>query len=403
MEWGGAAAAWVAPSGMLVLLAPMPQAPEVATVERLPVGAAADGALPGLHHLVEHLAFRGDPAAQGIDAQGALAARGVDANAWTGREAMAFTTAGDPPALPLALWFHAVRGVDPALDAAALGREARIIAQEEAGRPASARRADALRAVLLPEAHPLRADILGDAAALGSWEPAAIREAAAGLRGGPGAVLVVAGPLDAASVEAAWAAGTGEALQPVAVPAAPRTAGAAAAGPLARGTGRTVALGPGERGLHLLWEAVPEGHPAAPAFDVLARRLPGRLPARWQPTASAESHPSAGLFALSLHDPPRAARAHRVVRRALRAEAAAAAATGPEVAALIGAFAGQIATPAGRAEALAGCAARGVAADCFDRVAEAWAAVDGPALQAAAAALHASPPAVGLPGRGRPR
>jgi zinc protease len=402
MAWGGAAAAWVAPSGLLVLLAPMPEAPEVATVERLPVGAASDGAHPGLHHLVEHLAFRGDPAAQGMSAQDALAARGVDANAWTGRESMAFTTAADPPALPLSLWFHAVRGVDPALGAADLAREGRIITQERAGRPWAALRTEQLRAALLPDGHPLRADILGDGEAIGAWAPAVVQAAGVGLRGGPGAVLVVAGPVDAAAVEAAWRAGTGEALRPVALgpvlPAAPP------GGVLARGTGAAVDLGPAETGHHLLWETVPAGHPAAPAFDLLAQALAARLPARWEARATAESHAAGGFFAVSVGRPPRAGgRVARRVRRALEAEARAPTPGAAALSALLHGYARRIASPAGRAEVLADCGAAGHAVDCFDRAADGWARVDGPALSAAAAALAAAPPVVGAATPGRRR
>lgn len=265
-------------NGLQVVIHEDHRAPLVALHLRYHAGAArdtlAEPILPGIAHLVEHMAYQGSPHAPGDAYDRWLGLAGGDDNAWTDHDDIAFHLLAPAPALDLALFLEADRMVALAPAPEALETERKVVANEaaEAATRLEGQAMEALAAALYPPGHPYHHPVMGDARDLSRVTVADVEAFHQTWMVPSEAVLVVSGDVDPARAEASVRRWFGQ------VPARPHPPEPAEQPVMLSREVRAVHAEAVDGGaLYLAWPTVARGDPAEPALDLLADVLTGRL------------------------------------------------------------------------------------------------------------------------------
>lgn len=198
---------FVTPEGLTVILAPDARVGRISTQLTFRAGALYEPPeRTGLAHLVEHVMMQGPtPDSQYIRL---LEGRGAeDVNATTTYDTMNFRISVPPEELALALWVHADRlgHLPEVLDLVDLESHRRVVLRERAERVTDVPYGNVEQAVmaqLFPQSAPLHAGVIGTVEDLNRATIDDVKRFVSTYLVPANAVLVVAGPFDAAATRA---------------------------------------------------------------------------------------------------------------------------------------------------------------------------------------------------------
>lgn len=316
-------------NGLRVAVQEDHRAPLVAVELVFGVGSSADGASPGLAHLVEHLCFEGSPNAPDGAFDRWLEGAGGESDGATGRDTLRLHAVAPVEALELLLFLESDRMLALRFDAEDLENQRAIVAQELAGtaEAAGGRLAEARARVRFGAEDPYRLPPAGQRAALAELSLEQVLAFHQRWMGPGNAALALVGDLDLDEAEMLVRRWFSE------IPARPAPPPALQPDVVAGGGVWVWPTDVYAPSLSLLWPTVPAGHNHEPAFDLLAEiladgdawtrasqpRLEARAAAenlRWAGTLRVELRPAGGVAAGRVTRAP-FERGRRAVERAL--------------------------------------------------------------------------------------